>query len=400
MSVTTATFTLNSPQVMKSLGKKLYRKNGNYNGRVKLPSGGWTFRALKNRDGSEITSETAARDRLIILQAEINSGEVRESETQRGSETQRVDPILAGYASAGFPTKRYQRVRESVDLRTSFDHLQRFFGNLIPENIGLPECDDYVVYRKRVAAENGRGTGDRVAEIDLQNMSSAFNWAVRKRKLKQNPIKERERYQDPATVVHCTAHMPMTAEGLHDIAAELSPVLRHQCLLEAFTGGRTGEILKLKADPEINTPGYYNEDYLWIDRAKGGINPFVVMHEPLKRLLIHAKAYRDQHHPHSAYLLPGKDGISSVHGDSLTQALRGACKRSGNPKIISHGLRAFYVRCLRSKGLSDTEIAIRLGHRSGVRLIESTYGLAEPKWIGENKLDFMPKDSPAAWERN
>jgi integrase len=385
---------------MKTLGKKLYLKRGKYVGRVQLPGGNWTYRAIKNRDGSEITAERDARDRLILLQAEINTGEVRDSERLRDSETQRVDPLLAGYAQAGFPTKRYQRVRESVDLRTSFDHLQRFFGGLIPENIGLPECDDYVVYRKRVAAENGRGTGDRVAEIDLQNMSSAFNWAVRKRKLKKNPIRERERYQDPATVVHCTAHMPMTAEALHDIAAELSPVLRHQCLLEAFTGGRTGEILKLKADPEINTPGFYNDDYLWIDRSKGGINPYVVMHEPLNCLLLHAKAYRDKHHPHSAYLLPGKNGISSVHGDSLTQALRGACKRAGHPKVISHGLRAFYVRCLRSKGLSDTEIAIRLGHRSGVRLIESTYGLPEPRWIGENKLDFMPKDQPAAWERD
>tara|TARA_Y100001963_G_scaffold51341_1_gene71794 strand:+ start:177 stop:1337 length:1161 start_codon:yes stop_codon:yes gene_type:complete len=386
---------------MKSLGNKLYIKNGKYNGRIKLRDGGWTYRALKNRDGSEIRSEREARDRLILLQAEINTGELT-SESPRESRTdgETTRFILTGYASAGFPTKRYQKTRESVDLRTSFEHLNRFFGNLDPEKIGLPECDDYVVYRKRVAAENGKGTGDRVAEIDLQNMSSAFNWAVRKRKLKQNPIKERERYQDPDTVVHCTAHMPMTAEALHDIAAELSPVLRHQCLLEAFTGGRTGEILKLKAEPKTNTPGYYNEDYLWIDRFKGGINPYVVMHEPLKRLLVHAKAYRDEHHPHSDYLLPGKGGISSLHADSLTQGLKGACKRAGHPKVISHGLRAFYVRCLRSKGLSDTEIAIRLGHRSGVRLIESTYGLAEPKWIGENKLDFMPKDQPAAWERN
>lgn len=58
-------------------------------------------------------------------------------------------------------------------------------------------------------------------------------------------------------------------------------------------------------------------------------------------------------------------------------------------------MRASYVRIARSQGISDSEIAIKLGHQSGVSLVESTYGTAESGWIGSKKLDWMPKREPA-----
>jgi hypothetical protein len=54
------------------------------------------------------------------------------------------------------------------------------------------------------------------------------------------------------------------------------------------------------------------------------------------------------------------------------------------------------VRVARSQGISDSEIAIRLGQGSGVALVEKTYGTAEPGWIGSKKLDWIPKGE-AAW---
>lgn len=387
---------------MQSLGQNLFIHKRVYYGRFKI-GGRWKQRAL-----GEFPSVTAARDKLAEKSAERTAENGRAAEIvaenpQRTAERigfsrQRTAEIIQDYVAAGYPTKKYNKKRQSADLETSFAHLLRFFGNTNPERLCIADCDDYVTYRMEIAAKHGH-SGQRSAEIDLQNLSSCFTWAVRRRKLRVNPIKERERYQDPQDVTHCTAKMPMTAEQLHDIAEILQPALRHQCLLEAFTGGRTGEILKLKVNADVNTPGYYNDDYLWIDRFKGGINPFVVMHEPLRQLLDHIREYQQQHNPQSSYMLSGRYGILPPHHDSLTQGLKKACKRLGTHHICSHGLRAYYVRVCRSKGLSDTEIAIRLGQRSGVRLVETTYGMPEPNWIGQNKLDFVPQNEPAAWER-
>ena len=378
----------------KFLGNNLMVRDGIYFGRIKKSNGRWGQKKL-----GEFASIKEARERLNNYNEEEES-ERLDKAVRVSFVRQNTERLLRDYVDAGYPTAKWNKKRTSPDLDLSFKNLIEFFGRANPETLSIAECDDYVDWRRSIVAQNStRYTGDRVAEMDLQNLSSAFNWSVRRRKLRVNPVKERQKYQHPDDVVHCTQKMPMTAEDLHKIAAKLTPTLRHQCLLEAYTGGRTGEIIELLADAEMNTPGFYNDDYLWIDRFKGGINPFVVMHDALKRLLDHITEYKREHFPHSKYLLVGRDGISRIGKDSLTQALRKACIKMNHKHVCSHGLRAYYVRCCRSKGISDTEIAIRLGQRSGGRLVESTYVLPEPKWIGENKLDFEPKDQPAAWER-
>ena len=52
-------------------------------------------------------------------------------------------------------------------------------------------------------------------------------------------------------------------------------------------------------------------------------------------------------------------------------------------------MRAFFVRTARSLGHDDTEISIRLGHRSGTDLVQKTYGIAEPNWRGESLQDWL-----------
>jgi len=199
--------------------------------------------------------------------------------------------------------------------------------------------------------------------------------------------------------------MPMSDEELHDLIADImentrfNAMLGHQGMLEATTGGRTSEILQLLANAEFGQPGYWNDDYLYINRIKDGIYPYVVMHEPLRQILVAAKKFRDKHHPHSKYLLVGKDGITPPFHDSLTHALQASAKRLGLGPKTSHGLRAYYVRVCRSQGIPDQEIGMRLGHRSGVSLIKDTYGLNEPGLFGQKKLDFMPENELPAWER-
>ena len=105
------------------------------------------------------------------------------------------------------------------------------------------------------------------------------------------------------------------------------------------------------------------------------------------------------------WYLPGRDPKQPTAVCSLTQALRRACRALQLPHMVSHGLRAYYVRVLRAQEIDDSEISKRLGQRSGVGLVERVYGLAEPGWFGSKALDWLPAktgqpgDVPVAWAK-
>ena len=389
---------------MKSLGNKLYTNGNGYYGRIKLPTGKWTYRAVRNRDGSEIPAESEARDRLIIIQAEINTGEepIRRAAGPQDGDGHRVDALISRYAAEGYPDTEQNPRKDNPDTLRAFGHLQSFFGQKSVEDLCLGDCHAYHTYRTSVAK---RGTGKRSADLDLTQLSIMLDWAREYQIIRVNPITKRRRYQKRKLVKNCTQFMPMSDEELHDLIADImentrfNAMLGHQGMLEATTGGRTSEILQLLANAEFGQPGYWNDEYLYINRIKDGIYPYVVMHEPLRQILVAAKEFKDKHHPHSKYLLVGKDGITPPFHDSLTHALQASAKRLGLGPKTSHGLRAYYVRVCRSQGIPDQEIGMRLGHRSGVSLIKDTYGLNEPGLFGQKKLDFMPENELPAWER-
>ena len=389
---------------MKSLGNKLYTNGNGYYGRIKLPTGKWTYRAVRNRDGSEVAAESEARDRLIIMQAEINTGEEprRRVTGAEGGDGQRVDLLITRYAAEGYPDTEQNQRGDNPDIVRAFGHLQRFFGKKSAEDLCLGDCHAYHTYRTSVAK---RGTGKRSADLDLTHFSTMFNWARDYQIVRVNPIAQRRRYQKRKMVNNCTQFMPMSDEELHDLIADIMANSRfntmtgHQGALEALTGGRTSEILQLLANAEHGQPGYWNDEYLYINRIKDGIYPYVIMHEPLRQALVAAKKFKDKHHPRAKYLLVGKGGIVPPFHDSLTHALQASAKRLGLGPKTSHGLRAYYVRVCRSQGIPDQEIGMRLGHRSGVSLIKDTYGLNEPGLFGQKKLDFMPENELPAWER-
>ena len=390
---------------MKSLGRNLYVKGGSYYGRIKLPTGNWTFRVLRGHGDSPISKESEARDRLILMQAGINIGEepVAAPAERRNGKGQRVDLLIDRYASEGYPDTELNGREDNPDIVRAFVHLRSFFSGKEAETLCIGDCHSYHAYRTSVAK---RGTGKRAADLDLTHLSTMFNWALDYQLVKSNPIARRRRYQRRKMVQNCTQFMPMSDEEMHDLIAcvmrnsRWHTMVGFQGLLEALTGGRTGEILTLLADAEPGQPGYWNDEFLYINRLKDGIYPYVIMHEPLRQVLEAAKAYKEKHHPHSKYLLVGKDGIRHPYHDSLTHALQKAARELGLAPRTSHGLRAYYVRVCRSQGIPDQEIGMRLGHRSGVSLIKDTYGLNEPGLFGEKKLDFMPENDLPAWERN
>ena len=66
--------------------------------------------------------------------------------------------------------------------------------------------------------------------------------------------------------------------------------------------------------------------------------------------------------------------------------MRRVCAKLEIPKCSPHGLRSYFVNVLRSQGVSDSEIALRIGHKSGGRLFVDVYGEILP-----HRLPFLPQ---------
>lgn len=279
------------------------------------------------------------------------------------------------------------------------------------ESITAEDCRDYHAWRvKRKRSEQFRL--NRTVDSELTTLNNVLRWAVqnpRKSGLRLNPMPEdRPRFDDPETVRHCTAVMPMTDEIVHQHAAYLfsnptSEALGWQLLLECLSGARTSEILACRTDArQPRQPGYQDETALHIHRCKKGIEPWALIevvpgHSPLAQCLKAFRFWHNQRYPDSAWFIPGRDRKNPVTREALTRALERSSKVLGLPKITSHGSRAYFVRTLRSLGIDDSEIAKRVGHRGGVGEVEKTYGISEPGWFGSRKLDFMPDGFAPAW---
>ena len=271
------------------------------------------------------------------------------------------------------------------------------------------DCRDYSVWRRK----NGKNLGATI-DRELQTLSNLFTWAAqrgRKTGIHHNPLAHRPRFDDLGAVRHCTAVMPLNDETLHKYAVWLlgyskSRASGWQLLLEALTGARTSEILKCRTDAkQARKPGHQDGHALHLDRLKKGIEPWALLevipgHAPLADLLSAFRAWHNERYPHSPWFIPSlfnPDKPADRH--ALTRALDRASKILDLPKITSHGCRAYFVRTLRSLGVDDSEIAKRLGHRSGIKMVEQIYGISEPGWFGSRKMDFLPDGFAPAWSQ-
>lgn len=312
--------------------------------------------------------------------------------------------------------KGRERIGESLDAeKARVTRLLPFWSRKEARTITPEDCRDYHAWRikQRQRYANSNYKLGRSVDAELTTLANLLNWAVenpRKTGLTQNPVAHRRRFNDLAGTRHCTAVMPVTDEAFHQLAAYLlasdqSRALGWQFLLEGLTGGRTSEILACRVDASApRQPGFQDEHALHLNRLKKGIEPWALLevipgHSPLADCL---DAFRHWHKlryrcagREAPYFIPGRDWNRPMDADSLTHALRRACKILKLPPVTSHGLRAYFVRTLRSLGVDDSEIAKRLGHRSGVALVEKTYGVSEPGWFGSRKQDFLPDGLPA-----
>lgn len=317
-------------------------------------------------------------------------------------EPQTVAALAKAYEAAGCPD-RHNHPRQGIQLvqeQSRVKLLLPHFKALMASKIRAKHCMDYFAARKGSVR---KGThGGRAVDLELGTLRNILQWAVTQGMLDLNPLAgQRPRFRKKA-VHHCRDFMPKDAAELHALAAHFfeakkSEVLGWQLLLEAFTGCRTTEVLRLRWDASPGKAGHIDGQYLWLERAKGGVNPFTIIHPALDTLLKRLRAWRDKRRPKSPWFLPGlrAGGKDPVDSSSLTHALKIAGPLISKAHRTSHGLRAYYVTVRRSEGIPDAQIAAEIGDRTGASIIASTYGEVPPNWRGGNELGFMPEGLPA-----
>lgn len=321
---------------------------------------------------------------------------------------QTIEQLAKFYTDSGYP-KRNEAARigkQVTEEKRRVENIVEYFGQKPWDQINLEDCRGYHAVRIKQIQEIRKGQpGDRTVDMELVTLSAIFRWAVRNGRrtgVTSNPVAhERMRFQRSASVRHCRDVMPASPEELHSLARSLfdnpqSEVLGWQLLFEAMIGQRTHEILYLRRDAQNDTqPGFIKSGNLFLYRSESakGTFPYIRIHAALRDCLAAHQKWIESRYPDCTTFFPSPfDPKKPVSNGALTKALDRICPGMSLPHRTSHGLRSYYVNVLRSDGMSDGEIALRIGQKSGGKLIVSTYGEILPY-----KLHWMPKESEPAW---
>jgi len=318
--------------------------------------------------------------------------------------------VIRCYEQDGY-SDRHREKRTGRTLtkeKKNCETLLKFWQHISVDAVTLAACDRYHEWRKKNIMKGY--AGNRTVDMELTTLSNAFLWACRKELVRSNPMSVyRPRYCSDKTIRHCREFMPNDADELHRIAELMFASLRSdtlgwQLLIEAATGLRTVEALKLRTDAQPYQPGWITPDgkslYVWRAKNQQAVNPFVLIHEGLAAILKAHKRWKDERFPDSPWYFPSyKNPDNCVDNCALCHSLRQKRETLGR-KITSHGLRAFYVTNRRSHGIPDVQIAWEIGHTSGGQTLAAVYGGAPPHWLAGDgpKMAWLPADKPA-WEK-
>ena len=320
----------------------------------------------------------------------------------RANGFRRVSEVLKFYLKDNCP-KRDEMPRTGRQLAEELRRcakLNRILGNKPAHDFNVSDCRDYARERLKEFQE---GKGMRAVDIELAALSCAFRWSAkhpRKSGIFQNPVEHyRPKYAKADTVRHCRESQPSNGNEVHAIARWMfeqgtAQVFGWQCLFAAMIGQRCSELIQLRVDgSDTDCPGWIHDGNLFLYRSKThkGTASFIEIHPALAETV---KAHRDwlnAYHPDSPWWFPSpRNSSAHVNDSGLKQSLRRACHALGLSHRTVHGLRSYFVNVLRSKGWSDWQIALQIGHKSGGRLIVETYGEVLPV-----KTDWMPEGDPA-----
>lgn len=371
------------------------------------------FHAFRPDGGAYRTKRKLTATTITAARAEVETLNTRRREAKIGVG---IDPYAAGLTVGQLADKwlavncpdRKGRQRSGDKLKSEKAALERALGwwrNKELQEIRRKDCGSYRDWRVK---QSKVFKLTRSVDRELLTLSNLFEWAVDEDIMRHNPIAGRKHFDDAALVRHCTKVMPTSDEQFHQLAAYLlagdkSRPLGWQLLLEGLTGCRTSEILALRTDAILpDKPGYMDHIKMTVPRRKDGIKPWALLeavagHSPLRDCLNAFLNWHEQRFAHTPYFIPNRKNVQKAADRmSLTHALESACTTLKIPKVTSHGLRAYFVAAMRSLGVTDAEIAARLGHKNTSQ-VEQTYGTVEPGWFGSWKMDFLPEDSAPAW---
>lgn len=395
-----------------------------------------TYRSLKTcnqRQAQELLNQRRGRS------IDARLGKTEDPYAKRDKrQVELITEVLKLYAEAGYPD-RFMAPRNNPKTlegeQRNIEALEGFFASRAVTELSQALCDSYHKWRCEKVT---RGNGNRTVELELNTLSNALNWAARKELIEANPISKRARYRQAKDIRHCRDFMPQDAEELHKIVRFMfekkkSQVLGFQALLEAYTGLRTEEVLKLRSDAAPRQPGWISSDgthlYVWCLKNQHQNNPYVAIRPGLRAALNALFRWKSKNYPASPWFFPSPydqqktvDPSSLVHrlndyGSALAEMAAGEAKerqkRNGQnqkavhkqeirdlpetPRFTSHGLRAWYVTVRRSHDIPDAQIAYEIGHTSGGGTLAEVYGGIPPNWREEGgpKMAWLPQEP--AW---
>jgi integrase len=370
----------NKPAQFKRLGECLYWKGGKIVARVRV-NGKPNWRSTGTDNPAE------ARKWLKKWRSEEwmdeNGFEAKGVVLHRACVA--VGELVDAYIEAGMPTRKmlpkspFTVKNEKYALKP----VVAYFGQMPAASLTLADCDKYLAWRTSggyVAKFTVRGKpqtmqtrgGKRAVDLELVVLGNALNLAVRRAVLSSNPLAGRGRYTSASEVRHCREVAP-APEGLVKIESWLrgrneNAVADIVCFL-AYSGLRIGEALALEWEA-VDQPG----KLLHVKREKRGITPWVPILSEMEALLNDMKKRQTSFLLFPSPFEPGKPADASA----IRRRLRAACEALDLGHVTPHGLRSYFVTRARESGLSDAEIAMLIGDKTGPAIIAQTYGDVRP----------------------
>ncbi|MSU62662.1 MAG: hypothetical protein EXS31_09730 [Pedosphaera sp.] len=362
------------------LGECLYRKGGAIYARVRVNGKlNWRSTGTDNPADARKWLKKWRNDGWLIANGIEPKGVVLQRQRVSAQE------IIDAYVKAGFPTRK-MRPKSPYTVKNEkycVNPVLEYFGQMPAASLTLGDCDKYLAWRSSggyVAKFTVRGKpqtmqtrgGNRAVDLELVVLGNALNLAVRRGVLSSNPLVGRSRYTCASEIRHCREVAP-TPGGLGKIEGWFrgrneAGVADTVCFL-AYSGLRIGEALAMEWEMVD-----WSEGILHVKREKKGITPWVPILSEMEALL------RDMQKRATSYLLfpspfePGKPADASA----IRRRLKAACAALDLGHVTPHGLRSYFVTQARESGLSDAEIAMLIGDKTGPAIIAHTYGDVRP----------------------
>jgi integrase len=365
------------------LGECLYRRGSTIYARVRI-NGRSTWRSTETNDPKAARKwlKKWRNDEWLMRNGIEPKGVV----LQRQRVT--VSEILDTYVTAGCPTRKMQAKspRTVQGELYCLKPIREYFGDKPAVTLMHDDCDKYLDWRASggyVAKFNLRGKphtqethgGNRAVDLELTVLGNALNLAVRRNLLQSNPLAGRSRYTKASEIRHCREVAP-TPDGLNQIDSWLRgngelAMADLVCFL-AYSGLRIGEALPLTWDA-VDA----GEQILNVKRQKRGITPWVPILPEMEALLRDMRARSA-----STLLFPAPfKPKHPLDASAVRRRIKAACAKLKLGLVTPHGLRSYFVTQARQSGLTDADVAMLIGDKTGPTIISQTYGDVRPEHL-------------------